>query len=176
MGEAIPVNVATPPPTSRMAAPTSGWRRSTDLAHARPVSASANSIRRAKFKSANGMKESLPVSPVQASSSRKDSQIPYTALCFFDNRDVAALPDSKIESQIRRDSPDFKKNSRTVVDLLTEIKNEEEKIREGGGPKAIDSQHKKGRLTARERIAKLIDPRSGFFELGLYAAHEMYEE
>ena len=86
------------------------------------------------------------------------------------------MPDSKIESQIRRDSPDFKKNSRTVVDLLTEIKNEEEKIREGGGPKAIDSQHKKGRLTARERIAKLIDPRSGFFELGLYAAHEMYEE
>jgi 3-methylcrotonyl-CoA carboxylase beta subunit len=62
-----------------------------------------------------------------------------------------------------------------MVDRLTEIKNEEEKIRMGGGAKAIEAQHKKGRLTARERIAKLIDP-PHFFELGLYAAHGMYEE
>ena len=62
-----------------------------------------------------------------------------------------------------------------MVDRLTEIKNEEEKIRAGGGVKAIEAQHKKGRLTARERIAKLIDP-PHFFELGLYAAHGMYEE
>jgi len=63
-----------------------------------------------------------------------------------------------------------------MVDRLTEIKNEEEKIRQGGGAKAIDAQHKKGRLTARERIAKLVDPPGHFFELGLYAAHGMYEE
>src|SRR5271157_710982 len=63
-----------------------------------------------------------------------------------------------------------------MVDRLTEIKNEEEKIREGGGAKAIDAQHKKGRLIARERIQKLIDPDSQFFELGIYAAHGMYEE
>jgi acetyl-CoA carboxylase carboxyltransferase component len=63
-----------------------------------------------------------------------------------------------------------------MVDLLSEFKNQEAVIREGGGAKAIEAQHKKGRLTARERIAKLIDPRSAFFELGIYAAHEMYEE
>src|SRR6202140_3939027 len=63
-----------------------------------------------------------------------------------------------------------------MVDRLTEIKNQEEQIRQGGGAKAIESQHKKGRLTARERIAKLIDPKTEFFELGLYAAYEMYEE
>ena len=63
-----------------------------------------------------------------------------------------------------------------MVDRLTEIKNEEEQIRQGGGAKAIEAQHKKGRLTARERIAKLIDPQTDFFELGLYAAFEMYEE
>src|SRR5436189_5407086 len=63
-----------------------------------------------------------------------------------------------------------------MIDLLTEIKNEEEQIRQGGGAKAIESQHKKGRLTARERIAKLIDPGTQFFELGIYAAFEMYEE
>src|SRR5580704_315591 len=63
-----------------------------------------------------------------------------------------------------------------MVDRLTEIKNEEERIRQCGGAKAIDAQHKKGRLTARERIARLIDPQTLFFELGLYAAWEMYQE
>ncbi len=81
-----------------------------------------------------------------------------------------------IKTQIDRKSPAFQANSRQMVDRLTEIKNEEAHIREGGGAKAIESQHKKNRLTARERIAKLIDPKSQFFELGLYAAHEMYEE
>ncbi len=45
----------------------------------------------------------------------------------------------------------------------------------GGGPKAIDRQHEKGRLTARERVEKLCDPDT-FFELGLWAAHQMYSE
>jgi len=81
-----------------------------------------------------------------------------------------------IETQVDAKSADFEKNSRQMVDRLTEIKNEEERIRQGGGAKAIESQHKKGRLTARERIAKLIDPKTDFFELGLYAAYEMYEE
>jgi 3-methylcrotonyl-CoA carboxylase beta subunit len=68
------------------------------------------------------------------------------------------------------------KSTRQMIERLTEIKNEEEKIRQGGGAKAIESQHKKGRLTARERIARLIDPGTEFFELALFAAYEMYEE
>jgi 3-methylcrotonyl-CoA carboxylase beta subunit len=70
----------------------------------------------------------------------------------------------------------FEKNARRVVDLLTSLKNAEEQIYLGGGAKAIAAQHKKGRLTARERIAKLIDPGAQFFELGAFAAFEMYEE
>jgi len=70
----------------------------------------------------------------------------------------------------------FEKNARRVVDLLTSLKNAEEQIYLGGGAKAIAAQHKKGRLTARERIAKLIDPGAQFFELGALAAFEMYEE
>ncbi|MBM3979292.1 MAG: acyl-CoA carboxylase subunit beta [Planctomycetes bacterium] len=49
-------------------------------------------------------------------------------------------------------------------------------IRLGGGPKAVARQHEKGRLTARERVAKLIDPGSEWFELGLWAAWGMYLE
>jgi acetyl-CoA carboxylase carboxyltransferase component len=81
-----------------------------------------------------------------------------------------------LKSSVNVKSPDFEKNSRSIIDLLTQLKNEEEQIRQGGGPKATESQHKKERLTARERIAKLIDPGSSYFELGIYAAYEMYEE
>jgi 3-methylcrotonyl-CoA carboxylase beta subunit len=83
---------------------------------------------------------------------------------------------SVLKTAIDAKSPDFQKNSERMVELLTAIKNEEEKIRQGGGPKAIESQHKKNRLTARERVNALIDPGTHFFELGIYAAHEMYEE
>jgi acetyl-CoA carboxylase carboxyltransferase component len=86
------------------------------------------------------------------------------------------LSSSVLESHVKRDSPEFEKNTRRIVDLLTAIKNEETKLSEGGGAKAIESQHKKGRLTARERIAKLLDPGTSFFELGLYGAWQMYQE
>jgi len=83
---------------------------------------------------------------------------------------------SVLKTAINAKSPEFEKNSQRMVELLTAIKNEEEKIRQGGGAKAIESQHKKNRLTARERVAALIDPGTHFFELSIYAAHEMYEE
>src|SRR5579864_7389272 len=57
----------------------------------------------------------------------------------------------------------------------TSARNEAEKMCEGGGAKAIENQHSKSRLTARERIGLLADPGT-FFELGLYAAHGMYGE
>ncbi len=69
----------------------------------------------------------------------------------------------------------FESNMRALADLVAQIRNEEEKIREGGGAKAIENQHAKKRLTARERINLLADAGT-FFELGLYAAYNMYEE
>jgi 3-methylcrotonyl-CoA carboxylase beta subunit len=81
-----------------------------------------------------------------------------------------------LETHIHRNSPDFEQNTRRMVDLVTEIKNEEARLQEGGGAKAADAQHKKGRLTARERVARLVDPKTEFFELGIYAAYEMYHE
>jgi acetyl-CoA carboxylase carboxyltransferase component len=83
---------------------------------------------------------------------------------------------SVLKTNVNSKSAEFEKNARGIVDLMTNIKNEEEQIRQGGGAKAIEAQHKKGRLTARERIAKLIDPGSQLFELGIYGAFEMYEE
>ena len=81
-----------------------------------------------------------------------------------------------LKSTVDTKSPAFTKNSRRVIDLVAALKNTEEQFCQGGGAKAIDAQHKKGRLTARERIKKLIDPKSQFFELSIFAAFEMYEE
>jgi len=86
------------------------------------------------------------------------------------------VPASVLKNSIDTKTPAAQKNHRRIVDLLTSLKNEEEQICVGGGAKAIDSQHKKNRLTGRERIKKLVDPGSQFFELGIYAAHEMYQE
>src|SRR5271169_3047156 len=80
-----------------------------------------------------------------------------------------------LETHVDPTSSRFEANMRFLADMVSQVRNEEEKIREGGGPKAIENQHGKGRLTARERIHLLVDPGS-FFELGLYAAHQMYEE
>jgi 3-methylcrotonyl-CoA carboxylase beta subunit len=92
------------------------------------------------------------------------------------DRQEQPLTSSKLTTRTNRLAPEFEKNTRRMVDLLTEFKNQEIEIHQGGGEKAIESQHKKGRLTAGERISKLIDPSEHFFELGVYAAHEMYQE
>jgi acetyl-CoA carboxylase carboxyltransferase component len=51
----------------------------------------------------------------------------------------------------------------------------EEKLRAGGGAKKIEKQHRDGKLTARERIAALVDPASMFLEIGLLIAHDLYD-
>ena len=60
--------------------------------------------------------------------------------------------------------------------LVEALQREEAVIKEGGGAKAAARQHEKGRLTARERIARLIDADTSFFELGLWAAWGMYQD
>src|ERR1700746_3972441 len=82
---------------------------------------------------------------------------------------------SILSTRVDATSARFEANMRFMADLVSAVRNEEEQISEGGGAKAIESQHSKGRLTARERIQKLVDPGS-FFELGIYAAYRMYDE
>jgi 3-methylcrotonyl-CoA carboxylase beta subunit len=81
-----------------------------------------------------------------------------------------------LPTKIDATSPRFEKNMRALADLVAAVRTQEEKIREGGGAKAVEGQHQKGRLTARERIALLVDKDSEFRELGLFTAYNMYEE
>ncbi len=72
------------------------------------------------------------------------------------------------ESALKRE--DYQK------ELLRKIEGIKEKVREGGGKKAIEKHKAKGKLTARERIAKLVDNPKEFYELSTLAAYGMYEE
>jgi len=93
-----------------------------------------------------------------------------------DRTETSAVQSSPVlETRIDPTSPRFEANMRYLADMVSQVRNEEEKIREGGGAKAIENQHGKGRLTARERINLLVDPGT-FFELGSFAAYGMYEE
>src|SRR5271166_6360632 len=82
----------------------------------------------------------------------------------------------QLESRIKTTSPRFERNQHAVAELVARMRMDEEQIQQGGGEKAIDAQHKKGRLTARERIERLSDPGTEFYELGGYAAWSLYEE
>jgi 3-methylcrotonyl-CoA carboxylase beta subunit len=88
---------------------------------------------------------------------------------------AAETASSVLTTRIDPTSSRYEANMRFMADLVSAIRNEEEQIREGGGAKAIENQHSKSRLTARERIQRLADSGT-FFELGSYAAYRMYEE
>ncbi|MEQ9091348.1 MAG: acyl-CoA carboxylase subunit beta [Balneola sp.] len=68
------------------------------------------------------------------------------------------------------------KKENWLNELLDNLRAQEHEIMLGGGQKRIDKEHAKGKLTARERIKKLLDEDSEFYELGLWAGYEMYDD
>lgn len=70
----------------------------------------------------------------------------------------------------------FNINEDQLKQLCSQLHHKEIITRLGGGEKKIADQHKKGKLTARERIEYLIDRDSDFLEVGLFAGDKMYEE
>src|SRR6266702_4723994 len=84
--------------------------------------------------------------------------------------------DNQLRSTVNTDAPRYLRNLETMRALVAGVRAEESKIREGGGANAVEAQPKKARLTARERISLLLDEGTELFEVGLHAAHGMYEE
>ena len=70
----------------------------------------------------------------------------------------------------------FNKNEDHNKLLVSELKNRLTKVKLGGGQKRIDKQHSQGKLTARERIAYLLDEKKPSIEIGAFAGDGMYEE
>src|SRR5207245_9675203 len=80
-----------------------------------------------------------------------------------------------LPSKVDATSPRFEANMRFMADLVSQVRNEEDKISEGGAPKAIESKHAKGRLTARERSNTLAAP-STYFDICISTAFDMTDE
>uniref|UniRef100_E6QL72 Propionyl-CoA carboxylase n=1 Tax=mine drainage metagenome TaxID=410659 RepID=E6QL72_9ZZZZ len=85
-------------------------------------------------------------------------------------------PDNRLPSKLDVGSPREKANREVLLRQIEMIHAEEDRIRLGGGVKAIAAQHAKGRLTVRERLQLLLDEGSDWMELGLWAAWSMYGE
>lgn len=71
---------------------------------------------------------------------------------------------------------EFNKNDDALRQLVFQLRERHKKVALGGGEKKIESQHKKGKLTARERIDYLIDDQKDFLEIGAFAGDGMYAE
>ncbi len=70
----------------------------------------------------------------------------------------------------------FNKNEDANKQLVFKLNERFKKVKLGGGEKKIESHHKKGKLTARERIDYLLDDSKNLLEIGAFAAGGMYEE
>lgn len=81
-----------------------------------------------------------------------------------------------IQSNLKTDHPDFKKNFERMQERVHELKEIIEKINEGGGTRARSLHSDRGKLLPRERIEKLIDPGSEFLEFSQLAAYQMYHD
>ena len=71
---------------------------------------------------------------------------------------------------------DFNKNEDHNKLLWSAVDKKLAQIKLGGGKKQLQKIRDQGKMTARERIAALVDPKSKMIEIGAFAAHEMYEE
>jgi acetyl-CoA carboxylase carboxyltransferase component len=83
---------------------------------------------------------------------------------------------NQLRSALDPESSRMKANRTALLALLAALRTEEDSIRLGGGAKAAEAQHSKGRLTVRERLNLLLDEGPEFLELGLWAARGMYAE
>ena len=81
----------------------------------------------------------------------------------------------RLRSRVRTDSAEFRANRAAMQALVGELAERRAAAREGGGTAARERVRAQGKLTARERIDRLLDDGSPFLELAPLAAHGMYD-
>ena len=81
----------------------------------------------------------------------------------------------KLETKIDVNSKEFKENKKAFLELLGKYKGILKDVTKGGSENAISKHKERGKLLARERINKLIDPNTPFMELSQLAAYDQYD-
>jgi acetyl-CoA carboxylase carboxyltransferase component len=79
-----------------------------------------------------------------------------------------------LESRLDRRSESFSANAQRMERLVAELRDRLVAVRAGGGAEAVEKHRRRKKLTARERVERLIDAGSDFLELSALAAFEMY--
>src|SRR3954451_8688617 len=87
-----------------------------------------------------------------------------------------APPVPRIASHLDAGSDEFLRNREHMRGLVAELDGHLERARAGGGETAVERHHARGKLLARERIQRLVDPGAAFLELSPLAAHGMYDD
>src|SRR5919109_983352 len=77
-------------------------------------------------------------------------------------------------SQVERDSDVFESRRRRMEALVADLRERTALVARGGGEKAVERHRSRGKMTARERIDRLVDPGSAFLEFSALAAWDMY--
>jgi 3-methylcrotonyl-CoA carboxylase beta subunit/propionyl-CoA carboxylase len=80
-----------------------------------------------------------------------------------------------LDSQINPADPTFSSNRARMQQQVAELRERIDRARQGGGPKYVQRHREQGKLPARERVERLLDPGSPFLELSPLAAYDMYE-
>lgn len=83
---------------------------------------------------------------------------------------------TQVGSTVDRGRKRFQSQFAAYVELLRVRGERAARIAAGGGPKRVQREHERGKLTARERIARLLDDPDDFLEIGTFAAYGMYED
>jgi acetyl-CoA carboxylase carboxyltransferase component len=73
-------------------------------------------------------------------------------------------------------SDQFARNAARMRPLVGELREKLARVREGGGPDAVARHHRRGKLTARQRIDRLADPLSPFLEFSALAGGDVYRD
>ncbi|MEP7335851.1 MAG: carboxyl transferase domain-containing protein [Actinomycetota bacterium] len=81
-----------------------------------------------------------------------------------------------LSSQVERESADFDRRRARMAELVSELRERTALVARGGGEKAVERHRSRGKLTARERIDRLLDPDTAFLELNALAAWELYDD
>jgi acetyl-CoA carboxylase carboxyltransferase component len=79
-----------------------------------------------------------------------------------------------LTSQQDRGAEEFARRRGRMEELVTEVRERTAQVARGGGEKATERHRSRGKLPARERIDRLVDPGTAFLELNALAAWEMY--
>lgn len=81
-----------------------------------------------------------------------------------------------LSTHIDLNSGEFKANQKFHTELRDDLKKRLDAVKEGGGAKNVARHHERGKLLARERIERILDPGSPFLELSSLAADGVYED